>query len=147
TDRITTQFGIAHKLGEHSTLQFKNSYSRFDRVIEIPSYVFDALQQSSFSELTWSRHSEKADWIVGANVLTEDLDEKSQSPDPKRDYHYNTYGVFVQNAWSISDKLVLESGLRGDYVEQYGFELLPRVSAMIRVTPKITTRIGGGFGY
>lgn len=147
TDRITTQLGIAHKLTEHSTLQLKNSYSRFDRVITIPTYIFDALQQSSFSELTWNRNGQKADWVVGANVLTDDLAEQRQTTDQKRDYHYNTYGVFVQNAWSISDKFVLESGLRGDYVSEYGFELLPRVSAMIRVSPKVTTRIGGGFGY
>lgn len=147
TDRITTQFGIAHKLNDKSTLQFKNSYSRFDRVITIPTYVFDALQQSSFSELTWNRKGEKSDWVIGTNVLTEDLNEQVQTTDPKRNYHYNTYGVFVQNAWSISEKFVLESGLRGDYVNEYGFELLPRVSAMVRISPKLTTRIGGGFGY
>lgn len=147
TDRITTQLGIAHRLGEHSTLQFKNSYSRFNRVITIPTYGFDALQQSSFSELTWNTKGSKADWVIGANVLTDDLNEKNQTIDPERDYHYNTYGLFVQNAWSVSDEFVLESGLRGDYVNEYGFVLMPRVSAMIRVTPKLTTRIGGGFGY
>jgi Outer membrane receptor for ferrienterochelin and colicins len=147
TDRITTQVGIAHKLNAHSTLQFKNSYSRFDRAITIPTYTFNALQQSSFSELTWNKQGEKGDWVIGANVLTDDLAEQAQTADPKRDYHYNTYGAFIQNAWSISDKFVLESGLRGDYVSEYGFELLPRVSAMIRVSPKLTTRIGGGFGY
>ncbi|MFN2439753.1 MAG: TonB-dependent receptor domain-containing protein [Chitinophagaceae bacterium] len=147
TDRITTQAGIAHKFNEHSTLQFKSSYSRFDRVITIPTYNFDALQQSSFSELTWNKQGEKADWVIGANVLTDDLAEQGQTADLKRDYHYNTYGLFIQNAWSISDKFVLESGLRGDYVNEYGFELLPRVSAMIRVSSKLTTRIGGGFGY
>ncbi|HEX8332439.1 MAG TPA: TonB-dependent receptor, partial [Segetibacter sp.] len=147
TDRLTTQFGIAHKPNDYSTLQFKNSFSRFDRVIIIPTYTFNALQQSSFSEVTWNMKGEKSDWVFGANILTEDLKEKVQTADPKRDYHYNTYGAFIQNAWSISDKFVLESGLRGDYVNEYGFELLPRVSAMVRVSPKLTTRIGGGFGY
>lgn len=147
TDRMTTQFGIAHKINEHSTLQFKNSYSHFDRVITIPTYKFDALQQSSFSELTWNRNGAKADWVIGANVLTDDLEEREQSVDPKRDYHYNTFGLFIQNAWSVSEKFVLETGLRGDYVNDFGFELLPRLSAMIRISPKLTTRIGGGFGY
>jgi outer membrane receptor for ferrienterochelin and colicins len=147
TDRVTTQLGIAHRLSEHATLQFKNSYNRFDRIITIPTYQFDALQQSSFSELTWNRKGAKADWVIGANILTEDLDEKEQTADPSRDYHYNTYGVFIQNAWSVSDKVVLESGLRGDYINQHGFELLPRVSAMVRITPHLTTRIGGGLGY
>ena len=147
TDRITTQLGVTHKLNEASTLQFKNSYNRFDRVIAVPTYTFDASQQSSFSELTWNRQGAKADWVIGANVLTDDLLEKRQTADAKRDYHYNTYGMFLQNAWSISSTFVLETGLRGDYVSEYGFELLPRASAMIRVSPKLTTRIGGGFGY
>ena len=147
SDRITTQFGITHNWNDHASLQFKNSYSRFDRVITIPAYTFDALQQSSFSELTWTRQGEQSDWVVGANLLTDDLAEQGVAADPKRDYHFNTYGMFIQNAWTISEKWVLETGLRGDFVNDYGFELLPRISAMFRVTPKLTTRIGGGYGY
>lgn len=147
TDRITTQLGIAHKLSENSTLQLKNSYSRFDRLIAIPDYQFDGLQQSSFSELTWNRAGKKADWVIGANVLTEDLKERKQTDFPLRNYSYVTYGVFAQNAWTVSDLLVLETGLRGDYVTHYGFELLPRASAMFKIAPALTTRIGGGYGY
>ncbi|MCD2422167.1 TonB-dependent receptor [Niabella pedocola] len=147
TDRITTQLGIAHKLSENSTLQLKNSYSRFDRLIAIPDYRFDGLQQSSFSELTWNRAGEKADWVIGANVLTEDLKERKQTDFPLRNYSYVTYGVFAQNAWTVSDLLVLETGLRGDYVTHYGFELMPRASAMFKIAPALTTRIGGGYGY
>ena len=148
TDRVTTQLGIAHKLSEHATLQFKNSYSWFDRLIAIPDYRFDGLQQSSFSELTWNRSGEKADWVIGANVLTEDLKERKQAGNfPLRNYSYTTYGFFAQNAWTVSDLMVLETGLRGDYVTRYGFELLPRISAMFKIAPSLTTRIGGGFGY
>ena len=147
THRITTQAGVVHRVSGHATIQLKNSYSRFDRLIAIPAYDFDAVQQSSFTEVTWNRKGEKADWVVGTNFLTEDLDEKSASVEPSRDYHYKTYGVFVQNALNISEKVVLESGLRGDFVKNYGFELLPRVSAMIRISPKFTTRIGGVLGY
>ncbi|OQP46679.1 TonB-dependent receptor [Niastella populi] len=147
TDRIISQLGIAHKINATTTLQLKNSYSRFDRVITIPGYTFDALQQSSFSELTWNRKGEKADWVVGANVLTDDLNEVEHNSAPSRDYHYNTFGVFVQNAWTVTKNFVLETGLRGDYVNDYGFELLPRASAMIKLLPNLTTRIGGGYGY
>jgi iron complex outermembrane receptor protein len=147
TDRVTTQFGIAHQLSEHSTLQLKSSYTRFDRNIAIPSYTFDALQQSSFTELTWMNKREKADWVIGANFLTDDLEEKRRSADPARDYHYNTFGVFIQNTWTVSEQFTLETGLRGDHVNEYGFELLPRVSAMWKISPAFTTRLGGGFGY
>ncbi|MBO9562277.1 MAG: TonB-dependent receptor [Niastella sp.] len=147
TDRITTQFGIAHQLSEHSTLQLKSSYTRFDRNIAIPSYTFDALQQSSFTEFTWMNKREKADWVIGANFLTDDLKEKRNSSDPARDYHYNTFGVFIQNTWTVSERFTLETGLRGDQVNEYGFELLPRASAMWKISPAFTTRLGGGFGY
>jgi iron complex outermembrane receptor protein len=147
TDRITAQFGIAHRLGENTTLQLKSSYSRFNRTIAIPTYIFDALQQSSFTELTWNKQGTKTDWVIGANLYTDDLGEERKSVDPARDYHYNTIGMFIQNTWSISEKFILETGLRGDYVNEYGFELLPRVSAMYKITPRFTTRLGGGFGY
>lgn len=147
TDRFTTQLGIAHRLTDRATLNFKNSYSRFDRQILIPSYQFQGLQQSSFSELTLGTQGEKSEWIVGANFLTDDFKEEQQQSNPLRNYKYNTYGVFVQNQWSPSNFLTLETGLRGDNVSEYGFELLPRVSAMLRFSPKVTTRIGGGFGY
>ncbi len=147
TDRFITQLGIAHKIKDGLTLQFKNSFSYFDRVIAVPGYEFDAVQQSSFSELTLTKKGIKADWVAGLNVLTEDLNEKSNPADGKRNYHYNTIGLFLQNAWNITDELILESGLRADYVNEFGPELLPRVSAMYRIHPKLTTRLGGGFGY
>jgi iron complex outermembrane receptor protein len=147
TDRITTQLGILHRLIENSTLQFKNSYSRFNRAIIIPNYLFDALQQTSFSELNLTKKGKKTDWVIGTNLITEGLAEKSRTAGPQRDYQYRTVGLFVQNAWTVSEKFTLETGLRGDYVNEFGVEVLPRVSAMIRISPKLTTRIGGGFGY
>lgn len=147
TNRVTTQLGLAHRLGEGATLQLKSSYSRFNRDITIPAYRFDAVQQSSFTELTWNKSGQKAQWVIGANLLTDDLAEARRSADPARDYHFKTYGLFVQNTWEATEKLTLETGLRGDYVNEYGFELLPRLSAMYRISPGVTSRLGGGFGY
>jgi iron complex outermembrane receptor protein len=87
------------------------------------------------------------DWIWGANVLTDEFDEVPLSSSILRNYSFTTYGGFVQNTWRPSTVFSLETGLRGDYVKQYGFELLPRVSAMWKVSPKFTARLGGGFGY
>ena len=147
TERITTQLGITHQLNENENLQFKNSFSNFNRDIQIPGYQFDALQQSSFSEFTWNRNSESSDWVIGANVLTDKLTERGHPLSGKRDYQFNTFGLFVQNAWTVSEKVVLETGLRADHVNNYGWELLPRISGMIKINPAFTTRIGGGYGY
>lgn len=147
TDRFTTQLGVTHLTGKNRTLNFKNSYSHFNRLIQIPTYQFEGTQQSTYSELTYSMAGEKWDWIWGANLLTEGFREDKRSTAVLRDYHYTTYGAFVQNTWRPLAAFSLESGLRSDYVSQYGFELLPRLSAMWKITPKVTARIGGGYGY
>ena len=147
TDRVTTQTQVTHRINDKSQLNFKNSYSRFDRFIQIPTYAFEGLQQSTFTEATYSTNGEKSDWVIGANYLTDNFKENSQNSNASRNYNYNTFGTFIQNTWSPSQKFTLETGLRGDYVEQFGFELLPRISAMLKVTPKLTARLGGGLGY
>jgi outer membrane receptor for ferrienterochelin and colicins len=147
SNRFTTQSGLVYKTSERSTLQFKNSYNRFKRVITIPSYRFEGLQQSSFTEASYNIEVPKAIWVIGVNFLTDGFNERSHTTTPARNYHYNTYGVFVQNAWSPSERFTLETGLRGDYVSDYGFELLPRVCALWKATSKLRFRVGGGFGY
>ena len=147
TDRVTTQAQITHIINDKSQLNFKNSYSRFDRFIQIPSFAFEGLQQSTFTEATYSTNGKKSYWVFGANFLTDNFKESSQSSNALRNYNYNTFGTFIQNTWSPYPKFTLETGLRGDYVKQFGFELLPRLSAMLKVNPKLTARLGGGLGY
>ncbi|MBS1741732.1 MAG: TonB-dependent receptor [Bacteroidetes bacterium] len=147
TGRITAQVGITHRFNEHFLLQCKNSYSRFNRELSVPAYVFDALQQSTFSELSLGHKGKNADIVIGLNLLTEQLTEQPRTTDLVRNYHNNTAGLFIQHAWNISKKIILESGIRTDYVNDYGIEFLPRISAMFKLHPAITTRIGGGMGY
>ena len=147
SDRFTINSGIAYKTSNRSTIQLKNSYTRFKRIITIPSYRFEGLQQSSFAEASYNIQLSKSVWVIGANFLTDGFNEEVHTTTPARDYHYYTYGVFIQNAWSPLERFTLETGLRGDYVSEYGFELLPRVSALWKMSPKLTFRLGGGFGY
>jgi iron complex outermembrane receptor protein len=81
------------------------------------------------------------------NFITDDFNEQQHNATALRNYHYNTFGVFIQNTWAPVSNVTLETGLRGDYVKQYGFELLPRFSAMLKITPKLVARVGGGLGY
>jgi iron complex outermembrane receptor protein len=147
TDRFTTQTQVMHKINDKSQFNFKNSYSRFNRFIQIPLYAFKGLQQSTYSEASFSNKRRKADWILGVNFLTDNFKEGKESSNALRNYDYQTSGVFIQNTWTPTKVFSLETGLRGDYVKQFGFELLPRVSAMFKFTPKLTARIGGGLGY
>jgi len=147
TQRISTQFTLTHRLSEKESLTFKNSFNNFSRVITIPDYTFDGLQNSTFSEITYSFNGEKSQWAAGANLYTDKFTENSATAFPLRDYNQITYGAFVQNTVKAKEWLDIETGLRGDYVIDYGFSLLPRISALFKITPKLTSRLGGGLGY
>ena len=43
--------------------------------------------------------------------------------------------------------LDIEAGLKGDYVFNYGFSLLPRISALFKINSNLTSRHGGGLAY
>lgn len=147
TDRFTGQADVRHKLSENSDLNIKSSYTNFSRLITIPTYVFEGVQQSSYSEISFNTKANNSFWVIGANFLTDDLNEKKHNASSLRNYHYNTFGVFIQNTWSPAGSFSVETGVRGDYVKQYGFELLPRISAMLKITSGLTARLGGGLGY
>ncbi len=145
--RFTTQADIRHNINENTVMTVKSSYTNFKRLITIPAYIFEATQQSSYSELNVISKGDRSSWIFGANFVTEVIKEEKRAQTFLRDYQYNTLGTFIQNTWTPSASFSLETGLRGDYVKQYGFELLPRIAAMYKLSEAITLRLGGGLGY
>lgn len=145
--RFSTRFSFHHHIDEKRSLNVKNSLSHFDRIVEIPGYRFDGIQNSTYTELNYIDNKEEVEWIAGLNLWTDNFTEQRLTATPLRDYNQTTFGAFVQNNLVLSDKVNLETGLRGDYVVDYGFVLLPRVSLLFKASPSVTTRLGGGFGY
>ena len=84
---------------------------------------------------------------VGINFVTDHFEEIQLTATPSRNYEQITTGLFVQNNLKVSDKFSMETGLRGDYVKDYGFAVLPRLSMLFKFSPKLSSRIGGGMGY
>ncbi len=147
TARFTTETGITHRLSDVSNINIKGSFSRFNRSVSIPDYRFSGVQNSSFTEATYNTKTLKSEWIVGANIITDVFKEEQHTPAPLRSYNHITYGGFIQNTWNPVAALTLETGFRGDYVPEFGFALLPRLSLLYKASPKLTARIGGGAGY
>ena len=147
TNRVSSQVGIDHTVNERSTFSFKNSISYYDRSIEIPDFKFSGDQISSFSEVNYSHKNKKSEWIIGLNLWTDQFNQDELNFSEAVDYQYTTFGAFVQNTWNLTEKLTLETGLRGDYQNEYGFFMLPRVSGLLKVNPKLSLRLGGGLGY
>ncbi|NLR78389.1 TonB-dependent receptor domain-containing protein [Chitinophaga eiseniae] len=147
SDRFSTQFSLDHRFNEHSGLTIKNSVNNFNRTVTIPGYVFDGKQWSTYSEVNYHTNGERVDWVAGANYYTDQFMEYPKDNFPKRNYLQQTMGAFIQNTWKATDWLQLETGVRGDYIINYGFAFLPRVSSLFKFSEKFTSRLGGGLGY
>ena len=147
SQRISTQLSLHHQRTDKTSLTFRNSVSNFKRNISIPGYTFDGNQLSSYSELDYNFQMKNSEWVAGLNVYTDNFKEHPTDSFPRRSYDQTTLGLFIQNTWTVNDWLQTEAGLRGDYVFEYGFAFLPRISALFKITPKFTSRIGAGLGY
>lgn len=147
TGRYSTQLELTHQLSDKEKLTFRNSVSKYDRSIDIPGYLFSGTQMSTYSEANYSRNGEKADWVLGLNYLSDNFKEDKQSSPELRSYNYNTIGAFAQNTWNATSKFIIESGIRGDYHNEYGFFVLPKISALWKINQHFSTRLGGGLGY
>ncbi|WP_026463726.1 TonB-dependent receptor [Adhaeribacter aquaticus] len=148
TGRFSTQFTLDHAFSESHRFTLKNSINNFNRDLSLPNYKFSGKQISSFTEANYSNSSaENLEWIAGVNVWTDAFKEKEIALASARDYTQTTLGAFAQNTWKTTSKLNIETGFRTDYVVNYGFAFLPRISALYKIRPNITSRLGGGFGY
>ncbi|CAN5403323.1 TonB-dependent receptor [soil metagenome] len=147
TNRYSTQLSLEHKINDNSKFSFKNSVSYYNRSIQIPGYKFSGVQLSSFTEVDLMHKKEKSEWIAGVNFLTDKFTQDKYDTIIPVNYNQNTIGAFVQNTWNASKIIILETGLRGDYQNDYGFFLLPRISALFKINQHFSSRIGGGLGY
>lgn len=147
TDRLSGQLQLQYQLDKNTAIEVKNSVSYFDRSIFIPDFSFEGRQISSFSEVNFSKTSQKTEWITGINLWTEGFNQTPSPHDQDLGYSNTTVGFFGQNTSSLADRWTLETGIRADYQSDYGFFPLPRFSLMVEPSEAITLRLGGGLGY
>ena len=168
--RFTTQFSADYILDKIKTISFKNSLSSFDRYINIDEDIFETSsivlkgnQMNSFTELNLNIKKEKQNINIGLNALydkfTKDKFLRNFIDDffsqPLKNQKYQTIGLYANHLWDITEKFALESGLRSDKVKgskQYSIPLeqsfvLPKISALYKITTEFCIRIGGGMGY
>ena len=145
TSRISYQLSYT-KAWANARLEFKNSLLHFDRQIKQPAYKFDGEQYTSFSEFNLSTGSDKSNWTFGANFYTDKFKEGELITED-RSYDQSTFGLFVNQIETLSERFSLESGLRADNNNRFGWFALPRVALMYKANSKLSMRIGGGLGY
>lgn len=147
TRRFSTQLGIDHQVNDSAVFRLKNSFSYYDRSIEIPDFIFSGVQFSSFTEASFVAKRKSHEWIFGLNLWTDRFNQEITGTAKVVDYNHTTFGAFVQNTWTASDLLSIETGVRGDYQNEYGFFFLPRIAALFKFNSSLSGRLGGGLGY
>jgi outer membrane receptor for ferrienterochelin and colicins len=161
SSRTTTQFSANYKIDNTKTISLKNSISSFDRYINIreailgTSTTFGGNQLNSFTELNLNINKEKQNINIGLNALADKFTEDNSINQPLRNQEFNTLGLYVNHLWDVTDKFALESGLRTDKVEASTLNtenggqsfILPKISALYKMTPELSIRLGGGMGY
>lgn len=148
TERLSTQLGFKHTFNAQNRLEVKNSFSFYDRTIQIPDFTFSGYQRSSFSELNFSTNSEdEVEWVFGANLWTEYFNDTREGQTEGLDQSYQIYGLFAQNVWPIDNTFSVETGFRADFHSDYGAIALPRFSVLYEPSTALTFRLGGGMGY
>ncbi|NOQ97596.1 MAG: TonB-dependent receptor plug domain-containing protein, partial [Calditrichae bacterium] len=147
SQRYATQL-LYRASNENRTIVAKNSVSYFDRELNLPDYMYNGKQLSSFSELLYNLHkNENSEWQFGANYYFERFNEATTDTIPVRDYTHRTIGGFIQNTTDFSSRFTVEGGLRTDYSFEYGTFFLPRIALLLKASNKFTSRIGGAMGY
>lgn len=123
----------------------KQSLAFFNREIEIPDYLFRGRQFNSYTDVSYFHPLEKHALVIGFNAVYDQFREKNNLT--PRDETRTTFGGYIQDSFSITNKLSAEAGFRLDAVKDYGAFALPRVSLLYRFNENFSSRFGFGLGY
>jgi outer membrane receptor for ferrienterochelin and colicins len=147
SERYNSQFLFKNQK-DNKQFIIKNNVSIFNRELNIPNYLFNGQQLSSFSEGFYKIDTEnKAEWHLGVNHYLESFTDNNPDTLGAHDYSFNTLGAFVQNTRNLGDNFVFEGGLRTDYSIEYGPFVLPRLALLYKKGTKFSSRISGAMGY
>jgi outer membrane receptor for ferrienterochelin and colicins len=151
TIRNTTTFEFDKKFTVNNSFKLKQSWSFFDRNINIPNYEFAGFNTNIFTDASYLWTTKKQTIITGLNFQYDDFKQQNIST---LDAKSNTIGAYIQQTWDISDDIKLENGLRVDNVNYSNPNfsksqvfVLPKISALFKFNAKWSSRIGGGLGY
>lgn len=147
TQRHSLQASLTHTFNQRTRMAAKASLTYYDREMNVPGYSFNGDQWASFAELSMTHTMENTEWVAGFNLWTDDFNESRPGKVGKRDYTQTAAGAFVQNTWTAAKWLDIETGLRADHVVDYGWAVLPRLSALFKIAPGLSSRLSGGMGY
>ncbi len=145
SQRLTARVGYDRPVGGDLLVRLRTSGSLFHREIEVPGFRFAGDQRASYSEVSLRRTRQALALVGGADLRTDAFEVHAHSA--PLGYTHAVAGGFAQATWDATPAVSLEGGLRVDATNAHGAFVLPKVSALLRVSPLVSVRAGGGLGY
>ena len=159
-DEERRYFESNHSFRNITTLQFdrelegggrfavRQSLILFDRKSEIPDYQFKGRQLNSYSDVSYIVPLKKHSLVIGANAVYDRFrEDRDRNVLNLRNETRTTFGGYLQDNFSLTDKLSLEAGFRLDHLRDYGVFALPRASLLYRFNEHLSSRVNFGLGY
>ena len=145
--RTTLAGQLQSRLSETATLTLKSTASLFRRSGMYAGFDFGGRQISSYSEanMLWKKGAHTL--VAGTNLVSENFKKESGDAVPFADYQNITTGLFAQYDWQIAPKFALETGLRTDHHNRFGWRVLPRAGIFYKPAPPLSIRLAYGAGY
>ena len=148
TKRLNGYLKYKHISKTGNILTLKGNIGSFERNLTTNVNMFNGLQTTAFSELSYLINMEKHKFIIGINFYYDNFNQKGAATEQTLlDYNHKTVGVFLQDNWALAQKFSLEPGARFDYNQKYGNFFLPRLAVKYHFTDNFFTRISSGLGY
>ena len=142
SNRYYSVFSLTKTFENESRINFKNSVSYFKNNISFKGTNYYGRQNYIYSELTYLTSA-------GNHVLVSGITSTQDKfhSDSLAEYSLNTAGVFVQDDWNAGGSLIIQPGLRYDFINNYNSYFLPHLSLLYKEGKQLSFRIGGGYGY
>lgn len=146
--RNITTVQLEHDFNDGRKLIAKQSIALFHRRIEIPNYLFKGRQLNSYTDVSYFLPAHNHAFVFGGSATYDEFrEDQALTGSIARDETRVAIGGFVQDNFTITNKLSLEAGFRLDYLRHYGVFPLPRVSLLYRFNDHFSSRLSVGLGY
>ena len=136
-------------LSANITADFSYNYHLQDSYYGPIKYY--ATQQVAFAQLRWNKTWGKHDVLMGIPFRYTFYDDNSPATADKngvnKPAHASLPGVFVQDQFTVNEKLTTLLGIRYDYNNEHGSIVTPRLSFKFSPDKNNTFRLSGGNGF
>jgi outer membrane receptor for ferrienterochelin and colicins len=135
-------------------IRFEYSYNYHHQDSYYGTTKYLASQHTAFTQLLWDKNIGKHSLLFGVPFRFISYDDNSPATATSDSLNITnqpqlTYlpGVFLQDEWTINNKLTTLAGIRYDHNNTHGSIFTPRLSFKYKPNSNNTIRLSGGNGY